>query len=100
MFCTNFRDSVRIHRIAENSDVCEREITSCDLDQVTLIILTYLFSGSGVFTTKFFKKGEFLLEYRGDYVGYSEALKREKNYKQCQGSFLFFFKDKRYGKKW
>jgi histone-lysine N-methyltransferase SETD8 len=50
-------------------------------------------SGSGVFCTTDFKKGEFLLEYAGDYISHKEALDREKTYaEQEKGSFIFFFK--------
>ena len=61
--------------------------------------MTLLFSGCGVFTTKDFSKGDFLLEYVGERITRKEALKRETNYKASQGSFLFFFFDGQ-GRKW
>ena len=50
------------------------------------------FAGRGTFATKFYRKGSFLLEYRGEIIDYTEALKREKRYSKSLGSFLFFFK--------
>jgi len=58
--------------------------------------VSILFSGEGVFVTKSFKCGEFLLEYRGDLIrNYGEALKKERKYASAdQGSFMYFFKYK------
>ena len=46
-----------------------------------------------MFTTKFFSKGDFLLEYRGELITGDEGSKREDLYDPDLGSFLFFFKD-------
>ena len=48
-----------------------------------------------MFLEKDFKKGSFLLEYRGDLITESEGKKREKQYdKAKEGSYLFFFQNK------
>ncbi|XP_028417936.1 histone-lysine N-methyltransferase set-1-like [Dendronephthya gigantea] len=47
--------------------------------------------GRGVFTTKTFSKGDFLLEYKGELISQEEGYIREKNYPDDLGSFLFFF---------
>ncbi|XP_052249218.1 uncharacterized protein LOC127858807 isoform X6 [Dreissena polymorpha] len=50
--------------------------------------------GEGVFATKPFKKGDFLLEYKGDLITrVKHARQLEKEYeKEGQGSFMYFFK--------
>ena len=52
-----------------------------------------LFLGRGVFTTKKFSKGDFLLEYKGELVSEDEGYQREDLYETELGSFLFFFKN-------
>ena len=49
-------------------------------------------SGEGVFATKPFKKGDFLLEYKGDLITrVKHARQLEKEYeKEGQGSFMYF----------
>ena len=49
-------------------------------------------SGKGVFATKDFRAGEFLLEYHGELISNEEACRREQCYPSRLGSFLFFFK--------
>ena len=52
--------------------------------------------GFGVFTTKPFSKGSFLLEYAGDLVSEEEGEKRHEEYgTRGLGSFLYFFQDGR-----
>ncbi|XP_066916052.1 uncharacterized protein [Clytia hemisphaerica] len=47
--------------------------------------------GYGVVTKKAFKSGDFLLEYTGDRISKSDALRREKHYKnQGLGCYIFF----------
>lgn len=53
---------------------------------------SYCFTGKGIFTAKDFKKGDFLLEYRGDLLEYSEAKEKEKQYNEDDGSFMFYFR--------
>ena len=51
-------------------------------------------SGEGVFATKPFSKGNFLLEYKGDLitrVKHARQLEKESE-KEGQGSFMYFFK--------
>ena len=57
------------------------------------MILFLFFLGKGVFATKFFSKGDFLLEYRGELITRDEGSEREDFYNPDLGSFLFFFKD-------
>ena len=52
------------------------------------------FSGKGIFAATDFKKGEFLLEYRRDLLSYSVAKKKESEYGDKYGSFMFYFKYK------
>ena len=54
----------------------------------------FFFLGKGIFTARSFRKGEFLLEYRGDLLNYSEAKEKEKEYVEEDGSFMFYFKHK------
>ncbi|XP_071823328.1 uncharacterized protein [Apostichopus japonicus] len=49
------------------------------------------FIGSGVICEKRFKKGDFLLEYRGELISQEEGEHREANYPEEVGSFLYFF---------
>ena len=50
--------------------------------------------GKGVFATRDFRAGDFLLEYHGELIAIEEARRREKSYPLALGSFLFFFRDK------
>lgn len=52
------------------------------------------FIGSGVFATRSFLKGEFLLEYQGEHVTAKEGERRDGCYSSEEGSFLFFFGNK------
>lgn len=47
--------------------------------------------GYGLFTTKQFRKGDFLLEYAGEHISSEEGEKREDDYPESMGNFLFFF---------
>ena len=47
----------------------------------------------GVFTTKQFKKGMFLLQYSGDIISKKEGEKREMIYGNENRSYMFFFID-------
>ena len=50
--------------------------------------------GRGVFTTKEFQQGDFLLTYNGELIDEEEGCKRETHYPAEAGSFLFFFNHK------
>ena len=45
-------------------------------------------SGRGVFTTRRFSKGDFLLEYKGELVSHKEGCEREISYPEDLGSYL------------
>lgn len=48
--------------------------------------------GRGIFTTKSFSRGDFVVEYAGDLVEIQEARMREWAYgKQTGSSFMFYF---------
>jgi len=47
--------------------------------------------GRGVFATKAFYQGDFLLQYRGQLITETEANRREQEYNEELGSFLFYF---------
>lgn len=50
-------------------------------------------AGYGVVAEKEFRKGDFLVEYKGDLIQADEAARREKLYaKKRHGCFMFFFK--------
>ena len=51
-------------------------------------------TGSGVFATKSFAAGSFLLEYEGDLIrDYKYACRLEREYEEAGlGSFMYFFK--------
>lgn len=55
-------------------------------------IFVIYFTGRGVFTTKDFHAGDFLLEYAGELISHRQALKREQEYSETDGSFLYFFR--------
>lgn len=50
--------------------------------------------GRGVITKKFFKKGEFVVEYAGEVIDISTAKERETKYSHSAdyGSFMFYFR--------
>ena len=56
-------------------------------------IFLFYFLGRGVFTTKLFSKGDFLLVYRGELITGDEGAEMEDLYNPDLGSFLFFFQD-------
>lgn len=49
--------------------------------------------GRGVFTTIPFRKGDFLLHYKGDLISATEGEEREEKYPEDVGNFLYFFTD-------
>jgi SET domain. len=53
--------------------------------------------GYGIFTTRQFEAGQFLLEYPGELISKAEGIKRQKNYQPKDGSFVFYYQDKWYG---
>ena len=54
----------------------------------------FIISGEGVFATKAFSEGEFLLEYKGDLISsFKHATQLEKEYAEADlGCFMYFFK--------
>ena len=70
----------------------------CLLSLVFQLDSVHLISGQGVFVTRSFYKGEFLVRYTGDLISEEEEERRENAYTEQSGSFLYFFKDGR--KKW
>lgn len=52
--------------------------------------------GRGVFATKLFSKGDFIVEYAGDLINLREAKKRETNYAKDPsiGCYMYFFEFK------
>lgn len=52
----------------------------------------YNFTGFGVFTTAFFQKGAFLLEYVGNRISEKEAEIRERKRRKKKHSYMFHFK--------
>lgn len=55
-------------------------------------IISLYFLGRGVFATEYFSKGSYLLEYKGELLTEEEGVKREQEYNESLGSFIFFFK--------
>jgi SET domain-containing protein len=51
----------------------------------------------GVFANKDYRKGEFIVEYDGELINKKEGEKREKEYQQDLGSYIFFYSS--HGKK-
>ena len=47
--------------------------------------------GRGVFADHDFCKGDYICEYHGDLTTKTEGLKRQKEYKEEEGNYLFFF---------
>ena len=46
-----------------------------------------------MFTTIPFSKGDFLLQYKGDFISGKEGEEREDKYPEEAGNFLYFFSD-------
>ncbi|XP_067040063.1 N-lysine methyltransferase KMT5A-A-like isoform X1 [Acropora muricata] len=47
--------------------------------------------GKGVFATREFQMGDFLLQYKGELISGEEGERREKRYSSDLGNFLYFF---------
>lgn len=60
-------------------------------NQLTDMEITFLFSGSGVFATKNFKSGDFLLEYTGEYLDEHVGQERQIAATDTLSSNLYFF---------
>jgi histone-lysine N-methyltransferase SETD8 len=57
-------------------------------------MLTAFVAGYGVFAEKDFKKGDYLMEYKGDLIEEKDAAMREECYAtQNLGCYLLFFKN-------
>lgn len=50
--------------------------------------------GRGIVATRNFNPKDFIVEYKGELIGYQEAKKRQKNLTDEEGNFMFFFKFK------
>ena len=46
-----------------------------------------------MFTTAPFSKGDFLLQFKGDFISGKEGEEREDKYPKEAGNFLYFFSD-------
>jgi SET domain-containing protein len=57
------------------------------------LLVNQICAGYGVFAERAFKEGDFLLEYRGNLMKYSEALKLERS-SQINGSWMYYFRYK------
>ena len=56
------------------------------------------FTGRGVFAKGLIRKGDFVVEYRGDMINDAESQRRRKLYHPSCAAFMFAFKWK--GKTW
>jgi SET domain len=55
-------------------------------------VAKFAHKGRGVMATSPIAKGDYVCEYKGDLVKYTEAKEREAHYEQTgQGSYMFFF---------
>lgn len=62
------------------------------LEQCTKVkIFSFVIQDMVLCVKKEFQQGDFLLEYRGELLSLQEGGKREEEYPQYKGSFLFFF---------
>lgn len=52
----------------------------------------FIVTGKGVFAERFFKKGEFLLEYDGDLISHKEGGQRLEKHSKRLGCYVFFFR--------
>lgn len=61
-----------------------------------LIVKNIENKGRAIFTTRLFHKGDFICEYAGELISYTEAKKREKLYSEDEtiGCYMFFFEHK------
>jgi len=60
---------------------------------VNILVYCLWYSGYGVIAEKAFVKGDFLLEYKGDFIDSKEAARREAVYEeQDVGCFMYYFK--------
>ncbi|XP_015914152.1 N-lysine methyltransferase KMT5A [Parasteatoda tepidariorum] len=80
------------HKNVENAILCAKEDG--------FEIREFPEKGRGVVTTKPLKRGDFVLEYHGELIDYTEACKRERLYamKENTGCYMYYFKyrNKRY----
>lgn len=53
--------------------------------------MIFSFSGSGVFATKFFRSGDFLLEYTGELIDERAGEERQSATKDDMPSYFYFF---------
>ncbi len=76
----------------EDTDLLAAAVESGSYDG--LVPAWFVEKGRGVTTIRIFKKGEFVLEYKGELINKKEAMKRDARYSKDErkGSFLFFFK--------
>lgn len=57
-----------------------------------IVWLSFLyFVGKGLFASKEYSPGEFIVEYAGELINRKEGLKREKCYPLEKGSYIYFF---------
>ena len=61
-------------------------------DVVGLEVITTATKGRGVITTIQRKKGDYLCNYVGELLTASEGKKKEKEYDENTGCFMYFFK--------
>lgn len=55
------------------------------------MVITFISQGKGVFATREFQMGDFLLQYKGELISGEEGERREKRYSTDLGNFLYFF---------
>ncbi|XP_074598125.1 N-lysine methyltransferase KMT5A-like isoform X2 [Brevipalpus obovatus] len=61
-------------------------------------VSNFLNKGKGVVTTKCFKRGDFICEYAGELLSYTDAKREKEHGKKDRGCYMYFFEYK--GKKW
>lgn len=88
----NLRNKSLKQQLTEKQTVLENKITTLAQDGLTIKIIEG--KGRGIITTRDFHANEFVVEYVGDLIDHSTAIKRERSHKADVGDYMFFFKYK------
>ncbi|CAJ0941525.1 unnamed protein product, partial [Mesorhabditis belari] len=95
------RSSRKTGKQLEEEEICHlRDAVHSCCNEKLLDIYTCPIKGRGIKAGSSFKKNEFVVEYKGDMIDYTEAKEREMEYAKNPnlGSYMYFFEYK--NKKW
>ncbi|XP_035989894.1 N-lysine methyltransferase KMT5A-A-like, partial [Fundulus heteroclitus] len=78
-------------RIPPKRDAAEHAATASDKTGRLEVKFINHYKGRGVFATTPFKKGDFVVEYRGELINYEESQRRRRLYHSACAVFMFDF---------